>query len=60
MKLVDINEGTIFFEEAININNIDFNILRQNIIYITQDINLFDELTIKENIEPYGKYDKMK
>ena len=58
LKLVDINEGTIFFEETININNIDFNILRQNIIYITQDINLFDELTIKENIEPYGKYDK--
>ena len=58
LKLVDINEGNIFFEETININNIDFNILRQNIIYITQDINLFDELTIKENIEPYDKYNK--
>ena len=35
-------------------------LIRQNIICITQDINLFDELTIKENIDPYDKYDKDK
>ena len=32
--------------------------MRQNIILITQDINLFDELTVKENIDPYDKYNK--
>ena len=58
LKLFDINEGNILFDENIDINNIDINILRQNIICITQDINLFDELTIKENIDPYNKYDK--
>ena len=58
LKLVDVNEGKIIFDENIDINNIDMNILRQNIIYITQDINLFDELSIKENIEPYEKYSK--
>ena len=58
LKLVDINEGNITFDDNIDINNIDVNILRQNIICITQDINLFDELTIKENIDPYNKYDK--
>ena len=58
LKLVDINEGKIIFDGNIDINSIDINILRQNIICITQDINLFDELTIKENIEPYDKYNK--
>ena len=58
LKLVDINEGNIIFDENIEINNIDKNILRQNIICITQDIILFDELTVKENIDPYDKYNK--
>ena len=58
IKLVDVNEGKIIFDENIDINDIDINILRQNIICITQDINLFDELTIKENIDPYEKYNK--
>ena len=58
LKLVDINEGKIIFDGNIDINSIDINILRQNIICITQDINLFDELTIKENIDPYEKYNK--
>ena len=58
LKLVDINEGNIIFDENIDIKNIDENILRQNIICITQDIILFDELTVKENIDPYDKYNK--
>ena len=58
LKLVDINEGNIIFDKNIDINNVDINILRQNIICITQDINLFGELTIKENIDPYDKYGK--
>ena len=58
LKVVDINEGKIIFDENINIKEIDFNTLRENIICITQDINLFDELTIKENIDPYNKYEK--
>ena len=58
LKVVDINEGKIIFDENINIKAIDFNTLRENIICITQDINLFDELTIKENIDPYNKYEK--
>ena len=58
LKFVDINEGNIIFDENIDINKIDINILRKNIICITQDINLFDELTIKENIDPYDKYSK--
>ena len=58
LKLVDINEGNIIFDENIDINNVDINILRQNIICITQDINLFGELTIKENIDPYDKHGK--
>ena len=58
LKLVDINEGKILFDETIDINNVDINTLRQNIICITQDINLFDELTIKENIDPYDKHNK--
>ena len=58
LKLVDINEGNITFDENINMNDIDINILRQSIICITQENNLFDELTIKENIDPYNKYDE--
>ena len=58
LKFVDIKEGNIIFDENIDINKIDINILRKNIICITQDINLFDELTIKENIDPYDKYSK--
>ena len=58
LKLVDINEGKIIFDENIDINDIDINFLRQNIICITQDINIFGELTIKENIDPYDKYNK--
>ena len=57
LKVVDINEGKIIFDENIDIKNIDFNTLRENIICITQEINLFDELTIKENIDPYNKYE---
>ena len=57
LKVVDVNEGKIIFDENINIKDIDINILRQNIICITQEINLFDELTIKENIDPYNKYE---
>ena len=60
LKLVDANEGNITLDENIDINGININDLRQNIIFITQDINLFDELTIKENIDPYDKYDKDK
>ena len=56
LKFVEANEGNIIFDENININDIDNNILRQNIICITQEINLFDVLTIKENIDPYNKY----
>ena len=58
LKLVDINEGNITLDENIDINDIDINIVRKNIICITQDINLFEELTIKENIDPYDKYNK--
>ena len=57
LKIVDVNEGRIIFDENIDINDLDINILRQNIICITQEINLFDELTIKENIDPYNKYE---
>ena len=60
LKLVDANEGNITLDENIDINGININDLRQNVIFITQDINLFDELTIKENIDPYDKYDKDK
>ena len=56
LKVVEINEGRIIFDGNIDLNDIDIDILRQNIICITQDINLFDELTIKENIDPYNKY----
>ena len=56
LKAVDVKEGKIIFDDNIDINDIDNNILRQNIICITQEINLFDELTIKENIDPYNKY----
>ena len=57
LKIVNVNEGRIIFDENIDINDLDINILRQNIICITQEINLFDELTIKENIDPYNKYE---
>ena len=60
LKLVDANEGNITLDENIDINGNNINDLRQNVIFITQDINLFDELTIKENIDPYDKYDKDK
>ena len=35
LKVVDVNEGNIIFDENINIKDIDINILRQNIICIT-------------------------
>ena len=57
LKVVDINEGKIILDENIDIKDIDINNLRYNIICITQEINLFDDLTIKENIDPYNKYE---
>ena len=57
LKVVEVNEGNIIFDENIDIKDINSNTLRENIICVTQEINLFDELTIKENIDPYNKYE---
>ena len=51
-KLYNVNCGEISIG-GINIENIKLNILRQNIAFVSQDINLFDD-TIMENIK-YGK-----
>ena len=56
LKIVNVNLGKIIFNEDKNLNDIDAKFLRQKIICVTQDISLFDELTIKENIDPFNKH----
>lgn len=51
LKLYKVPEGHIFID-GIDINNIDTNIIRNNICYITQDNFLFSA-SVKENINLY-------
>lgn len=48
-RLEEIDEGKISFE-GINIKNIDIVELRQNIGIVFQDYNLFEHLTVLENL----------
>lgn len=48
-RLEEIDEGKIYLEE-INIKNIDLVELRQNIGMVFQDYNLFEHLTVLENL----------
>ena len=56
LKIVNVNLGKIIFNDDKNLNDFDATILRQKIVCVTQDISLFDELTIKENIDPFNKH----
>jgi ATP-binding cassette, subfamily B, bacterial MsbA len=53
-RLYDVDFGDIFIGE-VNIKDIKLDVLRKNIAFVSQDINLFDD-TIMENIR-YGKLD---
>lgn len=48
-RLEEIDEGKIYLEE-VNIKNIDLVELRQNIGIVFQDYNLFEHLTVLENL----------
>ena len=53
-RLYNVSSGDICIG-GININNIRLDVLRKNIAFVSQDVNLFDD-TIMENIR-YGKLD---
>lgn len=52
-RLYDVDFGDVFIG-GINIRKIRLDVLRRNIAFVSQDINLFDD-TIMENIR-YGKF----
>ena len=51
-RLYNVSSGDICIGD-ININDIRLDVLRKNIAFVSQDVNLFDD-TIMENIR-YGK-----